>query len=364
MYRFILLLFSIAILFSCKKEEVKDPLLADNYGNGMYVVTSSGVSYVDIFNNSVVQNNIFQQVNQTSILSPKSIKLYENRAYIVGNRLYVVDINTFGLVAEIGGFQNSVACDIVSQNRAFVLDKGESMIKLVDLNNFNIVKDIETGDSTKPQFIISKPYTESSFILNGGGVGQSKKDSTLVIVRYQDINVPLSEISAVVELGYNPSSAVISGYYIIVLCRGIYNPNDLSNNLESSIYSVHVTDHFIKNNFPITLQNIYNADNLLSNWDGSIFYFTANDASGNGGVYILDPVNYNYNLYLNVPSDILAMTVEQYADTDTTFSYTNIMYMNDVNNPNMVYKYNIANSSFVDTLVFDAEILDIQVQVD
>ena len=45
MYRFILLLFSIAILFSCKKEEVKDPVLADNYGNGMYVVTSSGVSY-------------------------------------------------------------------------------------------------------------------------------------------------------------------------------------------------------------------------------------------------------------------------------------------------------------------------------
>jgi hypothetical protein len=364
MREFLFILLIITTFFSCKKDEVSDPVLSEDYGNGMYVVTSSGISYVDLYGNSIVENNIFQEVNSSSIVSPKSIKIFENRGYIVGNRLYVVDINTFGLVADIGGFQNSVSCDIVSQNRAFVLDKGESLIKVVDLDNFNIVKEIETGDSTKPQFIISKQYTESSFILNGGGVGQSKKDSTLVIVRYQDVNIPLSQISNVVELGYNPSSAVFSGDYLVVLCRGVFNSNDMSTNTESTIYSVHELDHFIQTNFPITLQNIYNADNIISNWDGSIFYFTANDASGNGGIYVLNPVNYNYNILLNVPADILKMTVEQYADSDTTFSYTNIMYMNDINNPNMIYKYNLGNSSFVDTLVFDNEIMDIQLKVD
>ena len=107
-------LFLIIIISSCKKDTIEDPVFQEKYGKGMYVVTNLGVNYLDYtITNANVQKNIFENVNNISIMNPKSIKINGNKGYIIGNRLYIVDIKTFALLGEVNGFYNAVKCDII-----------------------------------------------------------------------------------------------------------------------------------------------------------------------------------------------------------------------------------------------------------
>ena len=345
------------ILFSsCKEEEeVTVPILSENYGQGMYIVTDMGISFYNYKDpSSQIESQIFRSVNNSSIINPKSIKIDGNKGYIVANQFYVVDINTFGLDGQVNGFTNAVQCEIIYDNRALVVDKGESSVKVIDLDNFQITQSLETGDSTKPSFIINNSIT--AFVLNGGGATQSKKDSTVVIIECKDGVIPLAQHAGVLSIGENPNSAVIP-YNLEILCKGVYNPSNMINNSESSLYVLNQYNQEIYSSH--TLSGIYNAQDLIKNSNSSVYYFTAV-----GGIYRLDPITYNTNLLLNVNSDLIRTSTEsyEYADTDsTTVTYYNeILYMNDLDFPNKIYKYNLMSSSFEDTLVFDGTILDIQ----
>ena len=341
----------LCVVFSCKKEVVEDSVLPEDYGKGMYIVTDLGVSYLDYKeSNAVIQHEIFNAVNGSSIVNPKKIEIDGNKAYIVGNKLYVVNINTFGLLGEVSGFYNSVDCNIVTDNRAFVVDRGESLVQVVDLSKFEIISQLETGDSTKPVSIISNSST--SFVLNGGRIPASKKDTTLVVIKHRDGLVPLAAISNVLNIGENPNSAVL-GSQLDVLCKGIYNPDDLSNNTESSIqvvnqYSYEMYDSYV-------LSGVYNAQNLVKNWNGSKYYFTAV-----GGVYRLNSTTYVPVQILNVNADVINTSVEQVAINDTTNVSMQMLYMNDLDNPNKVYKYNVDSGIFEDTINVNGNVLDIQ----
>ena len=92
--------------------------------------------------------------------SPKTIEIYGSKLYIVGNDFYSTDINTLQLLGQVDGFSDATGCAIVTQNRAFVTDKAESLVKVVDLNDFRIISEIETGEGTSPGFIINKYESE------------------------------------------------------------------------------------------------------------------------------------------------------------------------------------------------------------
>ena len=62
----------------------------------------------------------------------------------------------------------------------------------------------------------------------------------------------------------------------------------------------------------------------------------------------------------NVVSDVLFVQNEQYPTSDTTFSSSNMLYINDSDNsPSTLYKYNISTSSFTDTIDVNGIIRDI-----
>ncbi|MDC0204425.1 hypothetical protein OAJ65_01360 [Flavobacteriales bacterium] len=343
------------LISSCKEDEVPAPVLNENYGEGMYIVTDMGISFYNYKDSlSQVEDHIFKTVNNTSIINPKSIRINGNKGYVVANKLYVVDINTFSLEAEVSGFHNAAQCDIVSYNRALVLDKGESAVKVVDLEKLEITSKIETGDSTKPVFIISN--SSAAFVLNGGGIPENKKDSTVIVIKHRNILEPSTEISNVLSIGDNPNSAVIP-LHLNVLCKGVYNPSNMINNSESSFHVINQYSHVIYSSN--ILSGIYNAQNLIENWNGSKYYFTAI-----GGIFRLNPDTYNTNLVLNINSDVIKIVVEEYeyADTDTTtaIGYYEKLYMNDLDSPNKIYKYNLGLSIFEDTLEVDGAVLDIQ----
>ena len=140
------LFLALVFISSCKDDTVDVPELSEDYGNGMYVVTDFGVSYFDYTDtNALIVENVFEKVNSTTIVNPKRIKFYNSKAYILGNRIYIADLATFGAESEISGFNNAVDFDYVSHNRLFVVDKGDAQVKVVDLNNMEITAEIETG---------------------------------------------------------------------------------------------------------------------------------------------------------------------------------------------------------------------------
>ena len=68
----------------------------------------------------------------------------------------------------------------------------------------------------------------------------------------------------------------------------------------------------------------------------------------------------NVNMVIPIESDVLNITTEKYAVNDTTDAYSNILYMNDLNNIGKIYKYNINLSLIVDTLSISGKVLDIK----
>ena len=346
-YLFIALIF----IASCKEDDTVDaPVLSEDYGSGMYVVTDFGVSYLDYKDtNALIVADIFQKVNSTTIVNPKRIKFNNSKAYILGNRIYIANVSSFGAEAEISGFNNAVDFDVVSYNRLFVVDKGDALIKVVDLSNLEIIAEIETGEDTKPTCIVGN--YEYSYVLNGGGVPKIKRDSTVVIINHRDGVIPLTDLSGNIFVGENPVSAYYS-WSVKVLCKGIYNPDSTFNNTESSFHSINPSTHSVSST---VLSNVYNANNLIPNEDASVFYFTAED-----GVYKVINTSLVYSQITNITTDVLQYHVEKFNNTDTTTINVGMLYMNDLNNPKKLYKYNLYNSTFEDTLEFNANIKEVQ----
>jgi hypothetical protein len=345
MYRNIFLLFLSLFLLSCEPDE-NQISFSNDFGKGAYILSNNGLHFIKKNSDEVVPQ-VFNSTNGISIQNPKSIFIYGNRLYILGNDFYATDINTLELLGQVSGFSNASGCAIIPYNRAFISDKDESLVKLIDLDDYKITSEIETGANTSPAFIINK--YDKSFVLNGGN--NNTDDSTLITITYKDELIPLADFSGNLIIGKNPNSAINSGN-INVLCAGVYDELNPSNNIESSFYSIYPSDLLIS--FSQNLSGVYNADNLVETSNGNNYYFTANN-----GIYRTNTSMSNVNLVIPIQSDVLDITTEKYAVNDSTDAYSNILYMNDLNNIGSIYKYNINLSTFVDTISVNGQVLDI-----
>ena len=348
-------LFNYLILFillvaSCKEDDV-DTVFYENYGEGMYVITDIGISFCS-YEDSIakITNQIYTLVNNLSVSNARKMKFRGGKAYILSDKsIIVTDVHTFEYIGEINGFLNPVDFDFIEPNsRLFVADKDDSNIKVVDLESMQIISDIETGDSTYPNFILSN--STRSFVLNGGGLSSESKDSTVVVIEYRDNLVALANFIGSLSVGDNPNSAVItSSGALKVLCKGVYDPINSSNNTESSLSNMNQYSNIVYGTD--NLSGIYNAQNLISNYDKSSCYLTAD-----GGVYRLNPDNLNLNLLVSVNSSVINTRVESFAINDTTTVFYEMLYMNDIDSPNSIYKYNLALSTYVDTIIVNGNV--------
>jgi len=347
--RFYIYLFTIlAVVSSCKKE-TKDTGLPEKYGSGLYIVTDKGISF---FYNDTVDNQVFKTVNNTTINNPKRIKFKGTKAYIAAdNYISTASVKTFEARGIISGFVNPVDFDFVGpDDRLFVVDKGDSRVKVVDIERMEITSDIETGNITKPVFIVVNWYR--SIVMNGGAEPDSLKDSTIIAIDYKDNLVPLADFMGSLKIGDNPNSAVWNGN-VKVLCKGIYDPNNPIDNSESSFYNIEPWDFEV--NWNKTLNGIYNASNLIKSPSSSMFYFLAE-----GGVYSMPKNASSTTQISNIESDVLLIRNERYTINDTTEALSDMLYLNDAENyPNILYKYNLVLGSFIDTIIVDGNVRDI-----
>ena len=348
------LLIVLVFVSSCKEEEEAVPLFDKNYGDGMYIATDNGVSF---YKDGVLSNNIFQKVNGITLNNVNKIKFQGTKAYIATEKsLFSAKVETFESNGEVAGFMNLVDFDFVPMERIFAVDKDNSNVMVVDINRMEIISDVEVGLGAEPVFIISKWYR--SLIMNGGEVADSLKDSTIVAIDYRDELVSFANMMGSLHIGDNPNSAVnISG--LKVLCKGIYDEDNLPSNTFSSLSRIDPWD--MELDWSISLGGIYNANNLISEDDGNTYYFTAEDGvytMSNSGTGVLQ-------LPLSIVSDVLFFQDEEYsiynsADSTTTYFNRDVLYINDSeNSKNTIYKYNLDIGAYIDTIVVDSPVKDI-----
>ena len=341
------LLIALVFVSSCKEDTVPAQSFAKDYGSGIYIATDNGVSF---YKNGVLSSNIFQAVNAIPLNNVNKIKFQGTKVFIATEKnLFSANVKTFEIKGEAGGFINLVDFDFVAMRRIFAVDKDDAKVKVVDIDRMEITSEVETGENAKPVFILTSWYR--SFIMNGGAVADSLKDSTVVAIDYKDVLVPFANMMGSLHIGDNPNSAVaING--LMILCKGIYDVNNLSNNTFSSLSKVSPWDMELVWNVSL---GVYNAKNLTSNSNGSVLFFTAND-----GVYNMYNDGTSINNIISIESDVLLVKTELYAVNDSTNNYSKMFYINDaVNNPNTIYKFNQATDLFCDTIVVGAPVRDI-----
>ena len=350
------LIFSI-IISSCKPDEDKEPTvnLPKDYGQGMYILTDQGVSfynYLAVDSLRVVTENIYKKVNNTDIIQPKSIHISGKQAYIIGDKVYVVDIETFESLGSISGFSDPASCVRVDNDRLYVVDKGASSVKIVDLSKLEVVWHIETGEGTQPINIVNNWFR--AIVMNGGGDTKEERDSSIISIDYftQDNYVVVNNSSGLLNLGYNPNSAVFGGAGggdMWVLCKGIYDLQNPIDNAESSIFRVWPYDSLATYNNTI-FNGIYNAHHLIKNYANTELFFIAE-----GGIYKTDWTMSPNNDIQNIEPDFLTLNREKINDS----IFVEYIYTNDANQSGKVLKYEAWSGFPIDTITVSGNVLEV-----
>ena len=118
-----------------------------------------------------------------------------------------------------------------------------------------------------------------------------------------------------------------------MLCKGIFDETNPSNNVESSICLVGTGS--LNTVSSTTLNGIYNADNLLLNNSETKYYITSSS-----GVYYISTSSFANTLVTDkkVPTSMI-INRESFANTDSTSLVVDFLYMNDQDNKDYIYKY-------------------------
>ena len=347
-YLFILIT---VLIFGCKPDN--DPIISpsNDYGKGLYILTGEGVNFYDYKNNEL-KENIYSTVNGLSLINPSALRNYGERMYIVTENIFhVVDVDNFLSEFFVDGFDNAQDCEYAKFNRVYVSDKGSSEIKVVDLNTREVSAHIKTGENANPSDIVLS--WERAFVVNSGGDDPLNYDSTICAINVKDGVIPINEFSGNILVDKNPVSILHNGS-IIVLCKGVYDENNPAINEESSIVLVGAGSLNLQTSN--TLSGLYDADNLLINNSGTKYYITTSE-----GVYYISTSSFNHTLVTDkkVPTSMI-INRESFANTDTTSLVVDFLYMNDNNNKDYIYKYNVYLDQFVDSFQLTSEVIDLE----
>jgi len=339
-------------LMACPSEKIDPNIYEKDYGEGIYALTSNGVNYFDP-KQSELKENILSNVNGISLSDASSLKTINDDIYIVSkNTLYRVDAESFSLEMEINGFVDARKCEYAKFDRIYVSDAGESEIKVVDINKQDVIAHIKTGESVNPTQIVLS--WERAFVSNSGGEESSDYDSTIVAIQLRDGIVPLNNFAGNILVDKNPVSLIHNGN-IVVLCKGVFDEIDPTNNIESSICLVGAGSLNLQSS--TALNSVYNANNLILNYSETKYYITSSS-----GVYYLSASSLNKILVTDkkIPT-VLELNRESFANTDTTFLIVDFLYMNDENKKDYIYKYNVYLNQFVDSFQVDSDVIDLEV---
>ena len=328
---FIILLGIVFIFFSCEKNilEQNDPpdpdpdpdTTADSFKNGIFIINegnfnwgNASVSFIDA-KKGPIEQDIFKQANNRSLGDvAQSMKIFNNRGFIVvnnSNSVEVVSLDDFKSIKTITGFNSPRHIEIIDSGKAYVTNMLKD-IAVVDLKTFSISKTIKLYDWTESMI----RFKEYVFVTNIGSylAPNSKRKAKIQIINTADDQIIDSIIT-----GKEPLSIIVDRKEKVwVLCTGGfdgYEPPSLlridpvlkivektfvfekgsGNPSRLCINSTGDTLYFLNNG--VFLMPV-NADDLPSQplipANGRLFYGLGVDPE-NGNLFVSDAVDYVQN---------------------------------------------------------------------
>jgi YVTN family beta-propeller protein len=269
------LFFFIALLTfvsSCKKdkpEEVTIPIVPVKQGGGVYIINEGNfqfgnakVSYYDITSNEIIED-VFQQANNLPLGDVcQSMKVWENKAFIVMNnskKIWIVNSSSFIKQDEITGFTSPRYILPVSNSKAYVTDLYSNAISIVNLSSNTISGTIPLTGWTEE---LASAY---------GKVFVTNKLSDKIYV----INTSTDLITDSITVGYASNSIrEDKNGKLWVLCEGNQS------NINASLHCINPLNYQVEKSFQFT--NVTDSPWRLNiNGSNDTLYFL------NGGIYQL-----------------------------------------------------------------------------
>jgi len=265
---FVINLFTIFVLISCKKEtpfsiNITNGALIANEGN--YGKSNASVSYLNFANNSIV-NDIFTKVNDRSLGDElQSICIDSSYVFLVvnsSNKIEVVSRKNFNEVSTIDGV-GSPRYMTTRNGKGYVTCWADSSLKVLDLTSMSITKSIRLGAGPEKMLI----HGNFIYVANGGMYGI---DSTISV-----INLTSETVTNTIVVGFNPKDIKLDkNSDLWVLCYGkeVY---DASNKLidSSACELVRININSLEVEHRVTISNSEHAMILEISPDNSLLYF-------------------------------------------------------------------------------------------
>lgn len=273
------------LLYSCKKDEINNPIVSDS--KGVYVVNegtfSSGnaeLSFINA-NNGAVTNNLFQSVNGFAAGDvAQSMTIHQGKGYLVLNnsqKIEVIEVPGAKSIATITGFSGPRYM-AVSGNRGYVSDWNSNTVKIVDLDQNTIISSINVG--TEPeQLLISG---NRLFVPNSGAYDS---DSTVSV-----IDTDNGTVLSTITVGLKPNSIRQDDHgRIWVLCGGTTGPDYIggtADDIGGSLWRIDPTTLTVDLTLP--MGQYVHPLKLETNNTGTKLYFLGGNDGYNGAVYMMD----------------------------------------------------------------------------
>ncbi|MFC2100680.1 YncE family protein [Bacteroidota bacterium] len=318
----ILFLITLSIISGCEKNEnsTNDNNGSILYETGVFVANeglfpsgSGSISYFNRTTGSVVQD-IFEKENNRPLGNiVQSMEVFNSRGYIVVNnasKVEVVQLATFKSVGVIDNLTSPRYFLGINNNKGYV-SNWANQVSVVDLNNLNIIKNIQTG--TGPDKMIK--VNDKVFVLNIGGWSI---DSTITVI---DCNT--DSVITTIQVAPKPDGVVEDkNGWLWVICSGHgWNGFPAPGDSEGHLMAINTDDYTIVTDIPfpnidkhpekLAINNT--KDILYYNHPDGIFNFNISAGSLNalpliqytnafynidfdvitGNIYASDPINYN-----------------------------------------------------------------------
>ncbi|WP_345269014.1 YncE family protein [Nibrella viscosa] len=264
---------------ACK---VDTDVVVEPYESGILVIEegafqkgNASISYINR-QTSQVTTEIFKKVNNRAIGDVlQSYVEIAGKGYLVvnnSNKVEIVDANTFKSTGTIeSGLEQCRYMVPVSKDKAFVSCWGNSAkgsVAVVDLANRVVVKQLTTGAG--PEGMLLKGT--DLFVANSGGFDV---DNTVSV-----INTQTDAVITTIPVGDVPTQLVMDrNQDIWVLCSGKPTWSSTDGLTKAELIRINATTKQIVGRITIGGKHINgNPDNLVINGDGTILYFTLNNA--------------------------------------------------------------------------------------
>ena len=332
---FLLAMFIVAVISSCKKEDNTVYKSAGPYANGAFIsnegtfgMANASVSYYDFAGDSV-RNSIYTVVNKHPLGKLlQSIYITSGKAYMMLNlsdTVAVTTVDDFKATGTITGL-NSPRFMTSYNNKGYISEWGETgVVKVVDLSLNTVIRTVKVG--TGPEGVLVAGG--NILVCNGGAY---TVDSTISV-----INPANDQVSLTVQVGDNPKQMVIDrNNDIWVICYG-YIKYDTNFNIvkETPSKLVKLSGQSYQKVSEFIISSTQHPQHIDISFDKSTIYYGG--GFGYAGIYAMNitatalpaapliPTRMFYGFNVNPANgDIYALDATDYTNPGVLYRYSSL----------------------------------------